>query len=43
MTHDPECNGYHTTCETCGDDELKICVTEWGASETCAKHSESEQ
>lgn len=40
--HDEECNGYHTTCEKCADDELKICCNSFGASEYCKKHNEEE-
>lgn len=38
MKHTDECNGYHTSCEKCGDDELKICCNDFGAPQYCAKH-----
>lgn len=38
MKHTEDCNGYHTSCEKCGDDELKICCNEFGAPQYCNKH-----
>lgn len=31
--HDDECNGNHTTCETCG--RMVICCNSFGAAEKC--------
>ena len=40
MTHDPDCNGYHTSCIECSDpDNLNVCVTEFGAPDFCADES----
>lgn len=43
MVHDDDCNGYHTTCEECHDDILKICCNEFGAKQHCELHLEEDE
>lgn len=39
--HAAGCNGFHTSCIECSnDDNLNICVTEFGAPELCSNHDE---
>ena len=40
--HDDECIGYHTSCVECTDDNLNICVNEFGAADLCRNHKEDE-
>lgn len=41
--HDPECNGYHTSCIECSDsNNLNVCVTEFGAPDFCTNHQEEQ-
>ena len=43
MKHTSECNGYHTTCEKCDDEILKICCNAFGAPQYCELHEEEEE
>lgn len=39
--HAGGCTGVHTSCVECTDDDnLNVCVTEFGAPDFCANHKE---
>ena len=40
MEHVDGCTGFHTSCVECTDDNLNVCITEFGAPDFCNNHEE---
>lgn len=41
MSHLDGCIGLHTSCYECTDDDnLNVCITEFGAADLCGNHAE---